>query len=106
MITIKEIKARIELPYKYEAPYYSNPTNGYDRYRGGVYNKTYYDVHGGSMYDDILSYLEQLPDTLRKWIMDRISTAMESGKIEYVTNDAIFAYIDIAHFYYYGVFAE
>lgn len=102
MITIKEIKKRQETPYAYELPYYrARGASGYPSE-----SKSYYDVHGGSFYDDILLYIEQLPQSLRAWVMLRISTAMESGKIEYVTNDAIYAYIDIAHFNYYGYFAE
>lgn len=106
MITLKEIRKRQETPYAYEMPYYKNNVNDMGRRTSNGYSKSYYDIHGGSFYDDILAYIDQLPDSLQIWIMARIATAMESGKLAYVTNDAIFAYIDIAHFNYYGYFAE
>lgn len=95
-ITSREIRKRLNVPYSYDEPYVDGKTH-----------KSWYDVHKETtFYDDILAYIERMPPLLRGWIMARISTAMESGKIAYVTNDAIFAYIDMAHFSYYGYFAE
>jgi hypothetical protein len=106
MITIKEIKQRCETPYTYEAPYYL--------FHGKLINgkpfdikKNYYQVHEDTSFEqDIKTYLTQLPEALVSWIMARITYGMETGNLTLLTNDAIFAYIDIAHFGYFGVFAE
>lgn len=109
-LTLKEIRARQETPYKYEAPYYSHPVNGYDKYNSGVYSKSYYDVHGGNFEEDVRAYIAQLPDKLQTWILQRIDNgveeALESGNLISVSNVAVLAYIDMAHFFYYGIFAE
>lgn len=103
MITLQEIRKRLKVPYKYEAPYYifQGKCVGDKKYDVTL---NWYDVHTeDTFYNDILTYIAPLPDRLRAWIMKRI--ADENGVINDTTEHVI-TYIDVAHFGYYGVFAE
>lgn len=103
MITMKEIRQRLKTPYKYEAPYYIYRGKSIG---GKKYDVTlnYYEVHTDeTFHKDILTYIAPLSDELRAWIMKRI--ANENGVIT-ATTEHVIAYIDVAHVFTFGMFAE
>lgn len=74
MITFKEIRARQQKPYKLEEPYYT-VTKSYGRYTS--IEKTYYDIHGGSFEENVIAFIENMPDALQGYIHTLLSRLPE-----------------------------
>lgn len=101
MITMKEIRQRLKTPYEYTAPYYYNI--GKTRVCRSYYDLCVENGEDTTFHSDILAYIAPLPDELRAWIMKRIANS--DGVIN-ETPEHVIAYIDVAHVFAFGVFAE